>query len=173
MKNKAILILVLIVGFLLGIMVGYSSKRVDTKFIYQQGYEKGWQEAKNLIEEKVPFLQTPKEVFNIEGEVLEVSTDWLKIKAKPISINPLSELYKETIRKVKITPTTKIIKEERILPSSLPKSLEELEEILQKERQGKKITLSEIKKGDRVRVTSKENILTEKEFQADKIVLMK
>jgi len=170
MKNKAILILVLIVGFLLGIMVGYSSKRVDTKSIYQQGYEKGWQEAKNLIEEKVPFLQTPKEVFSIEGEVLEVSTDWLKIKAKPVSINPLSELYKETIRKVKITPATEVIKEERILPPS-PKSPEELEKLL-KERQ-KKIALSEIKKGDRVRVTSKENILTKKEFQADKIVLMK
>ena len=172
MENKTSFAAALIIGFLLGMVVGYSSKKIDTKPIYQQGYQNGWQEAKNLIEKKLPFLQTPKEVFSLEGEVLKVSTNWLEIKAEPVCDNPLSEVCKETIRKIKVTPATKIIKEEKIRPSAPPKSPEELEKILQKDKQEKKIALSEIKKGGRVKVTSKENILTKKEFQASEILFL-
>ena len=170
MKIKLISLISFLVVFGIGIVIG--TTLIDKETIYQKGYQEAWEKAEKLVEEKVPFFKTPQEIHSLNGEVIETSANFLKIKVGPLTQNPLSEVYKETLRKVKITSETLIVKR-------VERSLEERREMMEKELpplfeffKEEEIEISQIKKGDRVVVESEENILTKSEFKAKKIILI-
>ena len=78
---------------------------------YAVGYEDAWNKSKALVDSSMVFSEKiTTNLINGKIKSMAASDKTLTIEADPISLNPLSEYSKSTIRLVKILPETKIIK---------------------------------------------------------------
>ncbi|MBU4481700.1 hypothetical protein KKH59_05350, partial [Patescibacteria group bacterium] len=98
-----------------------------------------------------------------------VSGDSLIIEASPVSTNPLSEDSKPTIRTVKITSSTKIVKITAKTPEEMQAAMKQNQPLMPFSEE--EITFSQLKEGDVITVTSDKNIKREMEITALKITL--
>lgn len=171
---KIISVVILVaVSFLIGT---YSIDKASIeKKGYDAGYNAAWDKATKLIDSvKTPIFPIQEDIRLIAGTIktISLSGSSLTIEASPVSTNPLSEDSKPTVRTVKITPATKIVK-------MRPKTPEEIQAMISQDRPliplapflEEETTFSQLKNGDRITVTSDKNIKKEMEIMALKIAL--
>ncbi|MBU4480944.1 hypothetical protein KKH59_01360 [Patescibacteria group bacterium] len=142
---------------------------------YSAGYKTAWDKATAIVDSaSAPIFPQPKDIYSISGKIQSISASGnsLAIEADPVSSNPLSADSKPTIRTVKITPSTKIVKIKVKTP-------EEIQAMSEQNQTGQpttpfseeEITFSQLKQGDVITVTSDKNIKREMEIIALKIEL--
>ncbi|MFH1048469.1 MAG: hypothetical protein V1732_02295 [Patescibacteria group bacterium] len=142
---------------------------------YDAGYNAAWNKAETLIDStQIPILPQIEKIYSIAGKIKSISFSdaSLIIEANPVSFNPLSEDSKPTVRTIKTTSSTKIVK-------MTPKTSEEIKaEIEQKNLplmpfSEEKIDFGQLGEGDVIIVTSDKNIKSETEITATKIAAQK
>jgi len=166
-KNKIVQIIILILIFSFGIIIGWT---LGLNKGYTEGYSGGKGEVEEKYQEKIKEVfpgsfEEPSEIFSISGKILEARENTLLVKAVFYPANPFEEIkYEEKI--VKLRDTTEIIKEtEEILEQPIeeghwPFLLKEIP-----------ISFSELKVGNEVFVEAEENIKDKTDFFAKKIIL--
>jgi len=175
---KVILVAILIiVSFFIG-NSGIINKAGIDKTGYDSGYSAGyivaWDKATKLVDSTtIPIFPIQGEILSIGGTIktISVSGDSLIIEASPVSTNPLSEDSKPTIRTVKITSSTKIVKITAKTPEEMQAAMKQNQPLMPFSEE--EITFSQLKEGDRITVTSDKNIKREMEIVALKITLQK
>ena len=149
----------------------------------QNSYEAGWQAANQKLEESGLLRPEQEEVFTISGIITGVFENQITLKSDPVVVNPLAMQAPES-RTVTITEETKIIRQ-------TPKTREKLmaeEEKWQSEMDKLKpedaafppsppspyieeeIKLSDLKTGDKISVTSNQNIKFATTLEAVQII---
>ena len=172
--SKVILIaIIIIVSFFVGT---YSIDRASIeKRGYDAGYNAAWDKAAKLVESSTtPIFSMQGEMLSISGTIKTIlpSGDSLTIEASPVSTNPLSEDSKPTIRTVKITPATKIVKMTAKTPEEMQAKVSPDQPLIpMMPFSEEEITFSQLKEGDVITVTSDKNIKREMEIIALKIAL--
>ena len=181
---KVALIATSIVVLILAVLLAGSALNLNCPFGFvtdqNSSYEAGWMAASQKLEESGLLRPETAEIFTISGTITQISENQIIIKADPTVINPLAIQAPES-RTVTVNPETKIIKQ-------IPKTQEELaadEEKFVNEREKlepeaapptrplpyteKEIKLSELKIGDKISVTSDQNIKFATEITATEI----
>ncbi|MBU4000304.1 hypothetical protein KKG29_03985 [Patescibacteria group bacterium] len=176
--SKVILIaIIIIVSFFVGT---YSiDKSVIEKKGYDVGYSAGytaaWDKATKLVESTtIPIFPMQGEMLSINGTIKDISLSGgsLTIEAGPVSTNPLSEDSKPTVRTIKITPATKIVKMTTKTPEQMQAMLSPDQPLIPTMPfSEEETTFSQLKQGDVITVTSDKNIKRETEIIALKITL--
>ncbi len=119
---------------------------------------------KNAIDELFP--EPPVEVFDVRGTIKIVARNFVTIEILSFQqrVLPWEEPQPRTKeeRKVIVVKDTELVKIDPLAPIEFTESGELTE-------QGEPLTLSELKKGDSIRVKSNQNIKTNKEFTASQI----
>jgi len=164
-KYLIAVIIVLIIGTGLGFSIG---KNQGT----QAGLEQGRSESKTKIDELNKALdffipQPPAEIFSVSGEVKSITGNTLSLEIISPSERALpgTELKKET-RTVTVAPTTKLSRFNPLaIPTIDPKTK------LPVTPKAESIRLSDLKVGDRVIVSAKENIKEKQAFEASEVQL--
>lgn len=157
----------LIVAGLIFIIVfgwgGYFYGRKAGERIGKEASQKELADLKQRI--KLFFPSQPAEIFSISGSIKEIGKDFLKIEYFVPSELPLlpGETAKKELRKVAVNQNTKIIK---IDFSSFSQGMPPKPSELQAGPKEIKISLSDLKVGENISVTAKENIKDKKEFSA-------
>lgn len=149
----------------------------------QNSYEAGWLAANQKLEESGLLRPEPEESFTLFGTITQISENHLVMRADPTVINPLAMQAPES-RIVTVTPETKIIRQ-------TPKAREQLlaeEKKWQNEMNNLKpedaalpppppspyieeeIKLSDLKTGDKISVTSGQNIKFATTIEAAQII---
>ncbi|MBU4298536.1 hypothetical protein KJ636_00635 [Patescibacteria group bacterium] len=139
---------------------------------YSAGYNTAWDKATKLVDSStMPIFPIQGEILSIGGTIktISVSGDSLIIEASPVSTNPLSEDSKPTIRTVKITSSTKIVKITAKTPEEMQAAMKQNQPLMPFSEE--EITFSQLKEGDVITVTSDKNIKREMEITALKITL--
>lgn len=137
---------------------------------YSTGYNAAWDKATKLVDSSTtPIFPMQGEMLSIGGTIKTVSLsgDSLTIETSPVSTNPLSEDSKPTVRTVKITPATKIVKITAKDPEETLAMLSQNATFLPYSEE--EITFSQLKADDRIIVSSDKNIKKETEITATKI----
>ncbi len=169
---KIISVVILIaVSFLAGT---YSTdKACVEKTGYDAGYNAAWDKAIKLVDSStIPIFPTQGEILSIGGTIKTISLpdNSLTIEASPVSTNPLSEDSKPTVRTVKITPATKIVKIKAKTPEEIQASAQQNNTAFVPFSE-EETTFSQLKKDGRITVTSDKNIKREMEIKALKITV--
>ncbi|MBU3965292.1 hypothetical protein KKA96_02835, partial [Patescibacteria group bacterium] len=141
---------------------------------YSAGYIVAWDKATKLVDSsKTPIFPIQGEMLSIGGTIKTISPSdsSLTIEANPVSTNPLSEDSKPTIRTVKITSSTKIVKIKVKTPEEIQATIGQSQPLMPFSEE--EIDFSQLKKGDVITVTSDKNIKREMEIIATKITLQK
>lgn len=171
--TKIFLVVVLVaVSFLVGT---YSTDKASIEkkgydVGYSAGYNAAWDKAAKLVESStMPIFPMQGEMLSISGTIKTVSLSGnsLTIEASPVSTNPLSEDSKPTVRTVKITPATKIVKMTTKTPEEIQAMMKQNQSLIPFSEE--EITFSQLKEGDRITVTSDKNIKSETKISAVKI----
>ena len=125
LSGRVSTILVFIIIAVIAFLAGYYS--VDITGIedrsYASGYDDAWVKASGIVENSSLFPRTPDEMYSISGEIKSVSGNMFTIEAYPVSLNPLLDDSKTTIRQVTITKDTEIVRQ-------IPKIPQEINEMI-------------------------------------------
>lgn len=134
-------------------------------------YYLGYQSANKVSQEKIKVLENalepfypepPEKIFSISGTIKEIKDNEIKIETPKFHKDLYERITKteeKETRIIKVLPTTKITKIDYTNVSPEAPFKEE------------KIKLSELKVGDRITVTAKENIKNKLDFEAEFIQL--
>lgn len=180
MDKNILLILALVIGLILG--YGIAFLKNQSKLIQVE------KEAKKELVQKLRdngFIPpAPEEIMEVTGTVKGISQEQLTLKPEPRFDDPLGEFFPNLIT-VRVTGETKIYKIKERAPEVLREEEQEFnEKVQQYEQAGKeippdlmppepftkqKVKLSEIEKGQRIRVTADKNIKGKSEFEATTI----
>lgn len=114
------------------------------------------------------YPETPSEMNSISGAIKEIKDDTIALETRKIFTDLYDRITRanETdIRTIKITKDTKIVEINflapvKIKPGALPSAPAE-----------KPLKLSDLKVGDQITVSAKENVKDKMEFDAEKIIL--
>lgn len=173
MSKTVYIIIALIIGLIGGYFVGQNS---GVNAAYQKGIKKG----KQIVEEKVEkFFPTEENITEMSGEIKGVSSNSIKVKFTFGERNPLVEDSTQ-IKTVKVDEETKLIKHEEKTEEEFEKEQKEYQEKLEKNPEAKvehpspfketSISVSDLKSGDIVMVSSGKNIKETDSFKASKII---
>lgn len=179
-------IIAAIIAVVIASAVFLAGKNYYKPIIYKDGYDAGykeaWSKAKALVDSSILFSESAT-MNSISGKIktISVSDEMLTIEADPVSLNPLSEESKSTIRQVRINPDTKIIKRNVASQEEIQKMLEEMK--------NKQVTLDPsapfppfaeqelafdgLKAGQRIIISANKDIKTEIDIIAAKIEILK
>ncbi len=148
---------------------------------YGIGYKEAWDKAKALVDSSKFFSENAK-TNSISGKikVISASDKLLTVEADPVSLNPLSDESKSTIRKVKINPDTKIIKRTAISQEETQKILEEMKNNQTMPDSStpfppfteQELVFDQLKAGQRIVITADRDIKIETNITANKIEIL-
>jgi hypothetical protein len=123
-------IVAVVIAVIIASAVFLAGKNYYKPIIYKDGYDAGykeaWSKAKTLVDSSILFFESAT-MNSISGKIKSVSASGktLTIEADPVSLNPLSDESKPTIRQVRIAPETKIVKRNIASQEEIQKILEE------------------------------------------------
>ena len=186
--QKQIIIYVIIGAICFGLGFGLSSV---SKFslkpsapAQQNSFEAGWNAAKQRLQETGFLPLVPDEIFTINGQVQGIENNKITLKIHPLE--PLADPELD-VRIIEVDESTKIYQLKEKEFEQYEKEMKEYEKKM-KEQMGasepvpEPITppkpfiketakLSNIRQGQEIAVTSKENIKNKKQFRATEIVI--
>jgi len=175
MVFKAILRLVavfvlIVISFIAG---SYSIDKTGIeKSGYDTGYNTAWERATKLVDSsQTAIFPAQKEMFSIGGVIKTISdsSNSMTIEASSVSENPLSGDSKTTMRTIKTTSKTKLVRIIAKTPGEIQAVVDVNQITLPFKEEG--MLFDQFKEGDRVMITSDKNIKNEMEITPLKVTL--
>ena len=169
-------------GFGLGSVGKFSLK--PSAPAQQNSFEAGWNAAKQRLQETGFLPPVPDEIFTISGQVQKIENNKITLNIRPLE--PLADPELD-VRIVEIDENTKIYQLKEKEFEQYEKEMKEYDKKMKEQMDTSEpvpepITppepfvkevakLSDIKQGQEITVTSKENIKNKKQFRAIEIVI--
>jgi hypothetical protein len=173
-KSMVMVVLIFIIGLSLGYFAGSFANKKGDITIEKSNVDKKLLEQ---IERAKSFFPVIDEMFSVTGTITGIGNNIINIDTFQ-SPNPFEDI--PTKREIKISSSTKLIRQEQKDPQEFQKEMEKYQKILQENPNDLpklpqyfdevNIRITDLKAGDVITVTSETDIKTQASFNAEKVI---